>query len=86
MFPVLLSYKVLEGSLKVSGRGCSDVILHDQGETYLGLSGHDRFTVNQDYLSPACKFGTTPRDKGVIAHSIFVGRLPQAIRDLLTTL
>lgn len=79
MFPVLESLKAL-------GRNCSDVILHDHWETYLGLSGHDRFTVNQDDPSLARKFGTTPRDGGVIAHSIFVGSLPQAIPDLPTTL
>lgn len=80
-----LSYDVQEGILQLLGGG--DVISHYRGGTYPVFSGHDRFTVTQQNLSLAQIYsGTSPRDRGVIAHSIFAGSLPQPILGLLTTL
>lgn len=86
MLPVPLNYKVQEGNLQRLGHGCGDVISHDRQGTSPWRCGRDRFTVTQHNMSLAHKSGTSPRDGGVIAHSIFIGSLPQPILGLPTTL
>lgn len=77
--PVPLSYEGQEGMLQLL-LGCGDVISHYRWGTYPGFSGHDRFIVTQQNLSLVQIYsGTSPRDRGVIAHSIFAGSLPQPI-------